>query len=120
MDGTEARGECRGLAKTGAARFQPRSLPEGSRWIPLVKMAGHGASRPCSPFPRVPFPPASPALAGRAQAPRPLFRLGAKSGGGNERETKAHARPLPSRPTAAGKRPCSQHMRALALRYLRL
>lgn len=76
-----------------------------------VKMAEHciktlQSSRVC------PSPTGPPPSGGRARTSRPRFLLGAKGGGENERETKAHARPLPSRSMAAGKRPCSLRMRA--------
>lgn len=58
-------------------------------------------------------PPRASAL---KQIPRPHFLLDAKGGGGNERETKAQARPLPSRQMAAGKCLGSVRVRPAALR----
>lgn len=72
---------------------------------------------PYSLFPRVPIPLHGPRLSlARAGSPRPHFLLGAKSGGGKEPDSKAHARPLPSRRGAAGDRHCSLRLRAGALR----
>lgn len=60
----------------------------------------------CILFPRVPIPLFPPAFGERARgSPRPHFLLSTKSGGGKELDTKAHARPLPSRQGVDGSPP---------------
>lgn len=70
--------------------------------------------RPYSLFPRVPIPLSFPSFwrARARELSTPSLPLCQKRGGGKEPNTKAQARPLPSRQGVAGARPCSLRVRA--------
>lgn len=126
----KTRGERRGWEQVdpargewlGPARRRPRPLSlglggggrgagplhptEGSCLAPKP-WARRPKARPASPSRPIPLAVPLPVAGARGLPPPSLPPLGAKSGGGKEPGTKAHARPLGPRQGGAGARACS-------------